>query len=228
MPRLAGGPAGLFILSTDIAPGESTEAQPSAIDVRKFSEASHSFEAPVTIAKIPTSAGTLFNSGDIYENPTTGALYVVQPVIDGEEYVMRLWESSDGGKTFHGERDIAKISSGYMGIPRLAVAADGQGWLTFNDGGGLEVADLNAPGTSSLTIPKQTDRVNGKGDLSVSVDCAGAKCTGSLKLLAHLKKMTGKGKKAKTITVLKTIGIASFSSLAIGVNKVALKLGGKA
>lgn len=227
VPRLAGGPAGLFMLSTDIAPGESTAAQPSAVDVRKFNESSHSFEAPVMIAKIPTSAGTLFNSGDIYENPTSGTLYVVAPVIDGENYVMRLWESSDGGKTFHGERDIAKIGSGYTGIPRLAVAADGQGWLTFNDGRGLEVADLNAPGTSSLTIPKQADHVNSKGNLSVVVACAGAKCTGSLKLLAHVKKKTGKGKKAKTITVLETIGHASFSSLAIGADKVALKLSGK-
>ncbi len=226
VPRLAGGPAGLFMLSTDIAPGESTEAQPSAVDVRKFNEASHTFEAPVMIAKIPTSAGTLFDSGDIYENPETGTLYVVAPVVDGEEYVMRLWESSDAGKTFHGERDIAKISSGYTGIPRLAVAANGQGWLTFNDGGGLEVADLIGPGSSSLTIPKQTDHVNSKGETSVVVDCAGAKCTGSLKLLVHLKK-TGKGKKAKTITVVKTIGVASLHSLAIGADKVAMKLGGK-
>jgi hypothetical protein len=227
VPRLAGGPAGLFMLSTDIAPGESTEAQPSAIDVRKFNEASHTFEAPVMIAKIPTNAGTLFNSGDIYENSATGTLYVAQPVIDGEEYVMRLWESSNGGKTFHGERDVAKISPGYTGVPRLAVAANGQGWLTFNDGGGLEVADLTAPGSSSLTIPKQTDHVNSKGDLSVTVDCAGAKCTGSLKLLAHFKKKMGKGKKAKTITVVKTIGVASFNSLALGVEKVALKLSSK-
>jgi hypothetical protein len=234
VPRLAGGPAGLFMLSTDIAPGESTEAQPSAIDVRKFNEASHTFEAPVMIAKIPTNAGTLFNSGDIYENPETGALYVATPVIEGEEYVMRLWESSDGGKTFHGERDIAKIGPGYSGVPRLAVAADGQGWLTFNDGGGLEVADLTAPLTppsppvvSSLTIPKQTDRVKSKGDLSVVVDCAGARCTGSLKLLTDVKKKTGKGKKRKTITVVKTIGVASFDSLALGVDTVALKLNGR-
>lgn len=230
VPRLASGPAGLFMLSTDIAPGESTEAQPSAIDVRKFNEASHTFEAPVMIAKIPTNASTLFNSGDIYENPQTGALYVAQPVIDGEEYVMRLWESSDGGKTFHGERDIAKIGPAYAGVPRLAVAADGQGWLTFNDGGGLEVADLTAPLSSPpslLTIHKQTDDVNSKGDLSVVVDCAGAKCTGRLKLLADIKKKTGKGKKSKTITVVHTIGAASFNSLAIGVDKVALKLNGK-
>ncbi len=157
VPRLAGGPKGLFMLSTDIAPGESTEAQPSAIDVRKFNETTHTFEAPVMIAKIPTSAGTLFNSGDIYENPETGVLYVAQPVINGAgEYVMRLWESTNGGMTFTGERDIAKIGFGYSEVPRLAVAADGQGWLTFNDAGGPEVADLNALPAPTPSTPAPT------------------------------------------------------------------------
>jgi hypothetical protein len=169
VPRLAGGPKGLFMLSTDIAPGESLEAQPSAIDVRKFNETTHTFGEPVQIAKIATSAGTLFNSGDIYENPETGVLYVAQPVIDGEgNYVMRLWESSDEGQTFHGERNIATIGFGYKEIPRLAVAADGQGWLAFNDAGGLEVANLNAlptptppPTPTSLTTEQTSGTTSG-------------------------------------------------------------------
>jgi hypothetical protein len=241
VPRLASGPKGLFMLSTDIASGESADAQPSAVDVRKFNETTHTFGEPVQIAKIPTSAGTLFNSGDIYENPETGALYVAQPVINGAgEYVMRLWESSNGGESFTGERDIATIGFGYSEIPRLAVAADGQGWLTFNDAGGLEVANLSAlpahvvtlppppppppPAVSSLTIPNKTDQVNGKGDLSVVVDCSNVKCTGDLELLAKFKKTTGKGKKKKTKIVVQTIGTASFNSLALGVDTLSIKL----
>jgi hypothetical protein len=244
VPRLASGPAGLFMLSTDIPSGESLEAQPSAIDVRKFDETTHTFDEPVQIAKIPTSAGTLFNSGDIYENPTTGYIYVAQPVINGAgEYVMRLWESTNGGVTFAGERDIATIGFGYSGIPRLAVAADGQGWLTFNDAGGQEVADLNAlpappskptppppppppppPAVSSLTIPNQSDQVNSKGDLSVVVDCSNVKCTGDLTLLAKFRKTTGKGKKKKTKIVVQTIGTASFNSLALGIDTLSIKL----
>ena len=143
-PRLAGGPDGLFLLSTDLAPGAPAEEQPSVIDVRKYNETTETFEAPTTIANIPTGSGTLFTSGDIFENSVTGALYVVQPVDNGSgEYVMRLWESTDGGQTFHGEREIATIGYGFTGVPRLAVAEDGQGWLTFKDEGGLEVADLN-------------------------------------------------------------------------------------
>ena len=143
-PRLAGGPDGLFLLSTDLAPGAPAEEQPSVIDVRKYNETTETFGAPTTIANIPTGSGTLFTSGDIFENSVTGALYVVQPVDNGSgEYVMRLWESTDGGQTFHGEREIATIGYGFTGVPRLAVAEDGQGWLTFKDEGGLEVADLN-------------------------------------------------------------------------------------
>ncbi|HEY3866124.1 MAG TPA: hypothetical protein VGL54_08580 [Solirubrobacteraceae bacterium] len=142
-PHLAGGPSGLFLLSTDLASGEPAGEQPSVIDVRKYNEATEAFEAPTTIANIPTDSGTLFTSGDIFQNPVTGALYVVQPVSENGEYVMRLWESTDGGQTFHGERDIATIGYGYEGVPRLAVAEDGHGWLTFKDYGGLEVADLN-------------------------------------------------------------------------------------
>ncbi len=243
VPRLASGPAGLFMLSTDIPSGESPEAQPSAVDVRKFDETTHTFGEPVQIAKIPTSAGTLFNSGDIYENPTTGYIYVAQPVVNGAgEYVMRLWESTNGGMSFTGERDIATIGFGYSEIPRLAVATDGQGWLTFNDAVGQEVADLNAlpappskstpppppppppPAVSSLTIPNQSDQVNGKGDLSVVVDCSNVKCTGDLELLAKFKKTTGKGKKKKTKIVVQTIGTASFNSLALGVDTLSIKL----
>ncbi len=77
---------------------------------------------------------------------------------------------------------------------------------------------------SSLTIPNQTDQVNGKGDLSVVVDCSGVKCTGDLKLLAKFKKTTGKGKKKKTKIVVQTIGTASFNSLALGVDTLSMKL----
>jgi hypothetical protein len=80
---------------------------------------------------------------------------------------------------------------------------------------------------SSLTIPNQTDDVNGKGDLSISVDCTGAKCTGNLTLVAKYKKTTGKGKKKKTKTIVLTIGTASFNSLDLGVDTISLKLNSK-
>jgi hypothetical protein len=80
---------------------------------------------------------------------------------------------------------------------------------------------------SSLEIPKQSDDVTGKGDLSVVLDCTGARCSGSLILVAKVKQTTGKGKKKKTKTVAETIGSASFSSLALGTNTVSMKLNSK-
>lgn len=142
-PRLASGPSGVFLLSTDTASGEE---QPTQLDVRKFNETTHAFGPPTTVASIPASLFSLFTGGGIFENPETGTLYVVSPTENGAgSHVMVLWESSDGGQTFHGQREIAAINGGYAGPPRLAVAADGQGWLTFEDEGGVEVADLNAP-----------------------------------------------------------------------------------
>ena len=174
-PRLAGGPDGLFLLSTDLAPGEPAEEQPSVVDVRRFNEETHTFGPPTEVAKIPTSAGTLHTSGDIFENPETGVLYVAQPVESEGAYVMRLWESSDGGQTFHGEREIATIGAAYEGIPRLAVAADCQGWLTFEDGGGLEVAEVGAPPYPCLTGPPAVS----SGSSSSSGSGAGGSSAGS-------------------------------------------------
>ncbi len=140
-PRLASGPGGLFLLSTDVASGEE---QPSLLDVRKYDEATHSFGAPTTVATIPTGVFSLFSGGEIFENPDNGTLYVAEPIetASGTQVIL-LWESTDGGQSFHGEREIAVIGGAYEGPPRLAVADDGQGWLTFEDEGGLEVADLN-------------------------------------------------------------------------------------
>jgi hypothetical protein len=80
---------------------------------------------------------------------------------------------------------------------------------------------------SLLTIPKQTDDVTSKGDLSVVVNCSEAKCTGSLSLLVKVKETTGKGKHKKTKTVVERIGSASFSSLALGADTITMKLGSK-
>jgi hypothetical protein len=156
LPRLAGGPDGVFMLSEDYLPGESTENSPEVLELRKFNETSDQFEAPVQIAR--SNAG-LFEPGDIFQNPTTGTLYIVWPETSGGLYVMKLWESTDGGHTFHGERNVAVIGYSYEGPPRLAVAADGQGWLTFKDEGGLEVANLNSLVSASpepISAPSKT------------------------------------------------------------------------
>jgi hypothetical protein len=159
-PRLTSGPDGLFLLSTDLAPGVPSGEQPTELDVRKYNETTHEFGAPTTVASVPPGTASLFTSGDIFENPENGTLYVAQPTENGAgSYVMFLWESTDGGQSFHGEREIAAIGFAYEGPPRLAVAGNGQGWLTFKDEGGLEVADLNplvVPTTPIIATPTPT------------------------------------------------------------------------
>jgi hypothetical protein len=158
-PRLASGPKGLFLLSTDVASGEE---QPTLLDVRRWNETSKTFGAPTLVATITPSVFSLFNGGGMYENPETGALYVAAPIAGSGSTVMHLWESTDGGATFHGEREVAVINGSYYGPPRLAVAADGQGWLTFTDEGGAEVADLtplvaqSTPITQPAQVPPPT------------------------------------------------------------------------
>jgi hypothetical protein len=145
-PRLASGPRGLFLLSTDEAGG----GQPTLLDVRRYNESTNTFGAPTRVAAIPPTVASLFTGGGLYENPETGTLYVAQPMQGSLGGVMRLWESTDGGASFHGERTIAAIAGGYEGPPRLTAAPDGGGWLTFKDEHGLQVADLTS-GSALLT-----------------------------------------------------------------------------
>ncbi len=85
--------------------------------------------------------------------------------------------------------------------------------------------DIRAPPASSvLTLPHQTDKVWSHGALHVTLDCSGAPCSGTVKLIYKPKVTTGKGKHRKTKTVSITIATASFSSLALAADKLSLKL----
>jgi hypothetical protein len=155
-PRLASGPDGLFMLSSDYPAGE---AEPAVLDLRKFNETTDTFEAPVEVASNLTSDLT----SDIFENPETGYLYAVWPVVTGAgNNVFDFAESTNGGQSFHGEREVAAINGAFAGPPRLAVASDGRGWLTYNDEGGVEVANLATNTTVST-------RLSGGGQSGTSI-----------------------------------------------------------
>jgi hypothetical protein len=157
-PRLASGPAGLFMLSTDYPGGE---AAPPVLDLRKFNEKTDTFEAPVAVPANPTAE----LASDLYENAETGDLYVVWPAITGGgNNVLDFAESTDGGQSFHGEREVAAISGGFPSTPRLAVASDGRGWLMYDDEGGVEVANLATNTTVSTSLSG-----GGQGGASITV-----------------------------------------------------------
>jgi streptogramin lyase len=81
-----------------------------------------------------------------------------------------------------------------------------------------------ARATAVLTLPHQTDTVSSHGALHVTLDCSGAQCSGTVKLIYKTTVTTGKGKHRKKKTVSITIATGSFSSLALGADKVSLKL----
>jgi hypothetical protein len=55
---------------------------------------------------------------------------------------MRLWTSRDGGERFSADGVVAKVGHGYGGTASLALNSRGGGFVTYQDGSGLEVADL--------------------------------------------------------------------------------------
>lgn len=148
-PRLASGPAGLFLLSTE----GSGEEQPTHLDVRKYNESANTFEAPVAVGTVPAGVAELFTPGNIFES-ASGTLYVTQMFPSGSgATVLRLWESTDDGASWHGEREVAVVGEDYDDLPpRLAATESGSGWVTFKDAEGLQIADLTSvPAAQPIT-----------------------------------------------------------------------------
>ncbi len=75
-----------------------------------------------------------------------------------------------------------------------------------------------------LRLPRQSQSVSRRGALHLTLDCSGAPCSGSVRLLARVKERTGKGAHRRTRTVSVTIATASFTGLHLGADSVALKL----
>ena len=100
LARLAGGPAGLFLLSEDRAPGS---AKITHVDVRKYDPAAHVFGAPRTL--VDEAVADPVAGGALYENQETGHLAVAWPRYTASgKPMMQLWTSTMGGKTWSGRR----------------------------------------------------------------------------------------------------------------------------
>jgi hypothetical protein len=137
--RLAGGPGGLYLLSED---GNSQgTAKMLKLDVRKWNATSHKFGSAQLVQSIPNDASA-GDQGGFGEDASTGALVVAWPVHTKGNLVIDLWTSSNGGTTFTGPTDIATVKGAFVGPLRVAVT-DGAGFLTSQDGGGLELIGLS-------------------------------------------------------------------------------------
>jgi hypothetical protein len=137
-PGLAGGPAGLFLVSQDYTGGQ----YPDAINVRRFEGTS--FGPPRTLAVDPSPS--LFIGGAIAQSAGGSRVAVAWPGnrAGDNAYVMRLFTSADGGATYS-ETNIARIGATYAinDNADLAVGDNGAGWIVFTDNNGLQLADLN-------------------------------------------------------------------------------------
>jgi hypothetical protein len=138
-PRLAGGASGLLLAADDYS---TAGPDPRVLTVRKYNGTS--FDAPVSLGDDP--ATQLFAAGTIGQSPS-GRVAVAWPTSRGGDNtrVMRLYVSTNGGASFAATGDIARIGDAYgLGDnAQIAAADDGQGWLTFRDAGGLELADFS-------------------------------------------------------------------------------------
>jgi hypothetical protein len=140
LPRLAGGPKGLFLASQDAIGGLFKQ-----VNVRPYVPGS-GFGAPVTLqSDTPTD-----NIGSMFQTPTSGQLLVAWQGTDAPNggIGIRLYRSVDGGASFAPIGAVAEGTPNWSADAlRVAAADDGQGFLTFLEGGGgqrlLQVADLN-------------------------------------------------------------------------------------
>jgi hypothetical protein len=137
-PRLAGGRKGLFLLSEDSG---STASKPLRLHVRKWKASAHRFGAPTLVGKIRNDINST-NAGGFTE-ASSGTLIVAWPDYGPHDtYVMDIWTSKNGGKTFTGPTKVADIGFAYQGPARIA-ARGSRGFLTFQDSRGLDVVDLS-------------------------------------------------------------------------------------
>jgi hypothetical protein len=147
LPQLASGPKGLF-LAYEAYPAGKLNDTPSVLNVEQFNPTTNTFGAAKTLVTDPQADTSLHDGGTINENASTGDVAVVWPKFSsagGGE--MRLWVSTNGGTSFTNKGTIAKFGDSYSGSANLALNSSGGGFLTWQDGAGLEVADLasNAP-----------------------------------------------------------------------------------
>jgi hypothetical protein len=141
-PSLAGGPAGLYLLSAD-GSNPSNPAEPTALDVRSYSATSHTFGSPVTLLTNPASG---FDEGGGLATTPGGKVVAIWPDVTADgAAVLDSFASTNGGASFAGPAHVATRAGGYGGQASVAAIDQGAGVagvMAFNDANGLELANL--------------------------------------------------------------------------------------
>ena len=118
--------------------------------------------------------GTGGPAGGLGENYTTGEVAAVWPDVAGETHQLSLYISTDGGTHFSNAQDIAHISSGYADWDnaRVALAPNGEGFITWEDDSGLHVANLEPQATPYARL-----LVHHRSLIKLEVTCESPKAT---------------------------------------------------
>ncbi len=155
VPSLAGGAAGLFLLSQDF----TTPSEPYAkgVDVRKYTGSS--FGPPLRL--FTDKETDLYAGGTIAESPA-GHVAVLWPEFYGvPQPEMRLLISTNGGASFTSEPNVAALGSAYGDFKNASasIGDNNDGWVVFTDSAGLQLANLS----SGALTPKETTTTNQVG-----------------------------------------------------------------
>jgi hypothetical protein len=178
-PRLADGKSGLFLLA-----GEGAAEAPTSVDIRPYELATHSFGAPQRLSAVSNPSSLNPDAGGLGQSRETGELAAVWPDVGGATGLMSLFISTDGGAHFSSAQQVANVGSGYAGgdDARVAVAASGTGFVTFEDSAGLHAADFD-----TLAQPYRRLKAHHHRVLELPVTCEAPKgsCKASAKVNAH-------------------------------------------
>jgi hypothetical protein len=181
-PRLAGGSAGIYMLSQDYAGAGAS--YPSRVDVRKYSAGA--FGSPVTL--FSDTKSNLYSGGAIAQSPG-GHVAVAWPMFSSSPGKMRLLVSSNGGASFSAPAVVARLGATYAigNNPQLAINDDSSGWLTFLTNEGLQLANLETgsgpPGSNAKVGSDVVTLAGPKGCVK-----AGSSITGRLTVASAKRK----------------------------------------
>lgn len=183
MPRLAGGPSGLFLLS------KQNDVVNGGWETRRFDGSA--FGAPVTVPGSTTGGST----GELTQDPSGRVLALWK---DGTTL---KGSTSTGGGAFSAARAFVSNEADILGL-EAQTATDGQGFATWKAGDNVRVYPLNLAGQGTLyTGPTQKTKST-VGDTVLTLTTPKACVPPGSRIIARLavakarvkKRSTGKGR----------------------------------
>jgi hypothetical protein len=183
-------------------------------------------EGDMWFTEVPNKAiGRITSGGTITEFPgLKSEAYEITLGLEGDMWFTEPAARTIGRITPGGE--IKEFSEGLNEHP-FAITRGPEGYLWFTTPhtvGRITPAGQITEFKKGLFGTPVSITAGADGVLRVTLDCSGRPCSGTVKLTYKTKVTTGTGKHKKTKTVSATIATGTFTALALGADKVTLKL----